>query len=683
MSDAAVIKEFLVSLGFKIDAGSERKFTDTIARTTVQVIELGTAVTATASLVVAGVAKIADSLENLYFTSQRTNASAENIQSLGFAARQMGGSVEGAVGSLENLARLLRNSPGGEGLLKNIGIQTRNANGELRDSVDMVHDLGKQFANMPYYKANAYAQALGIDERTLMAMRKGMGEFGEEYKAILHASGMDAQEAAKDAHEFMNQLRLLGATTTILSQKVASEMTGKLSEGIRKLRELITSNFGRITEVLVKVLGFIFKLTDALTIMAMRGIQAIERLATWFSGLSEGSQTLIKWIGLILVAWRVLSAGFLATPLGRVLALASAIALLWDDYQVWKEGGQSLIDWGAWAPAIEAAITGIKTIAGWIHKLLEVTGDWRPVLEAILAYVTGAWALGMISGFGKAVAGMASTLIGGLSSLLGSASLVAAAGMLGYGIGTYISKRFIEGTDLSNTIGRMIAKTLAFFGNKDAAEAVAAEDKANAAAAKNPTRPQVMNRATAPARQTWGTERGLRNNNPGNIEYGKFAQGHGATGVEDQGRFATFGSAQDGLNALADLLRNYVGRGIDSVRKIIAKYAPAGENQTEAYIATVAKRLGVSADQKLDLNDPSKMSGMVDAIVRVENGKNPYSKEMMDKAGGKPTGVAMNQTTNITVTGATDPKTVAHDVTSAQNNVNEQLTRNMRGAVLQ
>lgn len=44
------------------------------------------------------------------------------------------------------------------------------------------------------------------------------------------------------------------------------------------------------------------------------------------------------------------------SPIGLITALAAGIALLWEDYKTWKEGGQSLIDWGKWKPEVDAAL---------------------------------------------------------------------------------------------------------------------------------------------------------------------------------------------------------------------------------------------------------------------------------------------------------------------------------------
>jgi hypothetical protein len=174
-SEADTIKEFLVSLGFKIDPGSERRFVDSIGAATVKAVALGTAVTAAAGAVVAGVARIADNLEQLYFASKRTNASVENLQATGFAAKQMGVDAATALGSVESLARFLRNSPGGEGLLKNLGINTRDARGAMRDTVDLMGDLGKKFADMPYYKAHAFRAGAGHRRKNAHGHARGHG----------------------------------------------------------------------------------------------------------------------------------------------------------------------------------------------------------------------------------------------------------------------------------------------------------------------------------------------------------------------------------------------------------------------------------------------------------------------------------------------------------------------------
>ncbi len=91
--------------------------------------------------------------------------------------------------------------------------------------------------------------------------------------------------------------------------------------------------------------------------------------------------------------------------------------------------------------------------------------------------------------------------------------------------------------------------------------------------------------------------RGISNNNPGNLEYGKFAIAAGATGSD--GRFAIFPSMEAGVAAHERLLKEaYIGKGLDTPRKIIAKYAPAVENDQSAYLSFMASR-GFDPDARI------------------------------------------------------------------------------------
>lgn len=117
--------------------------------------------------------------------------------------------------------------------------------------------------------------------------------------------------------------------------------------------------------------------------------------------------------------------------------------------------------------------------------------------------------------------------------------------------------------------------------------------------------------------------RGLRNNNPGNIEFGDFARKRGAKGSD--GRFAKFDTPEDGINAMASLLRSYQGRGRKTVRSMIARWAPEGENDSAAYANRVAAAMGISPDQPFSFSgNPDLAAKMIGAMIDVENGGNPF-----------------------------------------------------------
>lgn len=165
---------------------------------------------------------------------------------------------------------------------------------------------------------------------------------------------------------------------------------------------------------------------------------------------------------------------------------------------------------------------------------------------------------------------------------------------------------------------------------------------------------------------------GLRHNNPGNIMRG--------------GRPLTYESTQQGLQAMAGQLQLYYERGIDTVRRIVETYAPASDgNPTEAYIANVARALGVKDKDSLDLSDPQKMAALMSAMVTQEQGAGFNTFGLNDFLGAARSPIApfsVQQQTTIHVT--TDAESAGRNVARQQDRVNQnmgQTIRNVLGVV--
>lgn len=77
-----------------------------------------------------------------------------------------------------------------------------------------------------------------------------------------------------------------------------------------------------------------------------------------------------------------------------------------------------------------------------------------------------------------------------------------------------------------------------------------------------------------------------RCNNPGDIEFGQFAQLHGATHGDP--RFAVFPTPEIGFACLSALLRTPTYSEM-TVRDAINRYAPPNENATTNYVLAVCK----------------------------------------------------------------------------------------------
>ncbi len=122
--------------------------------------------------------------------------------------------------------------------------------------------------------------------------------------------------------------------------------------------------------------------------------------------------------------------------------------------------------------------------------------------------------------------------------------------------------------------------------------------------------------------------RGIRNNNPGNINKGIGFQGE----IQgDDSRFATFETPEMGIRALAKNLITYDRKyGLNTPQAIINRWAPSNENNTNAYVNVVSKALGVNPTDKLNMRDPAVMAKLASAIIQHENGQNPYSAEQIN-----------------------------------------------------
>lgn len=122
--------------------------------------------------------------------------------------------------------------------------------------------------------------------------------------------------------------------------------------------------------------------------------------------------------------------------------------------------------------------------------------------------------------------------------------------------------------------------------------------------------------------------RGMRNHNPGNLVKGSTPWDGEVSGAD--ARFAAFATPEHGIRALGKNLLAYQDRhGLNTVSDIIARWAPASENDTRAYIASVAGAAGVAPDAKIDLHDPKTLASITKAIISFENGRQPYSDQQI------------------------------------------------------
>ncbi|MEG2264362.1 MAG: cell wall hydrolase [Acinetobacter sp.] len=451
MTQATVIRDFMVALGFKTDNSGLKQMQDAMGGVELKAAALKGALLALATGAVVAVRQTASELDKLYFSSQRIGASVTNINAYGNAIAQLGGSAEGAVGSLESLAEKMRNSPGYEGMINSLGVQTKDANGAMRDRVEVMKDLSGVLSKMPAHQANAYASSLGIDQNTLLAMRDGKFVSNmDKYQKIQKELGMN-DDLAKSGNEFMSEYRDLTMMTKTGFQVIVMQAGKALIPILKLLNTLImagVSAFSQLNPQIKEGLGIALRFGMAALVLGA--------FIKTFGMIFKFIPMLKGFIGLL----KLFRLAFLASPIGIILALASALYLLYDDYKTWKEGGKSLIDWSKWTNGIDKIIAKIKDFLAMLEK----------VKDKVVNFVQ------------KIISDPVEAIKEVVDIAKDEAKNVAQKGA------DALNDKIAEtetGRKALDAVGSGVAKTLAFLGNKEAQKAVEINEGKSAVTAKD------------------------------------------------------------------------------------------------------------------------------------------------------------------------------------------------------
>ena len=245
---AETIKEFLVSLGYKVDGSTEKKFKESIRSATKAVAEIGLGLAAAATAVAYTVQKVEKEFNRLYFMANRTGASIKNIEALSYAVSQLGGSYEGAQASIEAFGQRLATNPGYKAMVAALGV---NPN---QDATKAMVALGAKFANMPKYIGFQYASELGLDYKTFLALRSGqLAGWLKNYNEAVHTFGLDSKEAGERGKAFSQTLSKLGTDFSLLKDRIVSDLSPAMTKWMNDLDNWMRTHPKEIENALIKI----------------------------------------------------------------------------------------------------------------------------------------------------------------------------------------------------------------------------------------------------------------------------------------------------------------------------------------------------------------------------------------------------------------------------------------------
>lgn len=255
-----------------------------------------------------------------------------------------------------------------------------------------------------------------------------------------------------------------------------------------------------------------------------------------------------------------------------------------------------------------------RDTADTINKVADAVGGWQNVMEGLLIFIGGKWLLGMISAIGGVKGALVAlsrvSLIAGLVELQKYAEA--------------LEKKYAWLTDnpVANTLNNLPGMEGADSYGKMFHDWVKEKIGINLPRADGYGQDEEVEQRA----QSSNAPRGIRNNNPGNLNYAKQSGATKESGPN--GRFAVFNSMTEGISALYKQIQLYFRRGTDTISEIVNKYAPASDNNNVmAYINSLVKATGKGAHESLANSDMSTIFRLLKGIISHENGKGYVSDD--------------------------------------------------------
>lgn len=172
-------------------------------------------------------------------------------------------------------------------------------------------------------------------------------------------AGMNLTQVVKQSILFNYSLAKTKFALEAVYKSVGARFLPLLTKQMDVFRSKIFQNMPKIQDALMKFVNFIFKAFDATVQLGTRMWSILGRVYDFFKSLDEATSGWSTKILLVLAAWRLLNLGFLATPLGMLIAGFTALLALWDDFKTFREGGESLINWGSNFTKILVGLIGV------------------------------------------------------------------------------------------------------------------------------------------------------------------------------------------------------------------------------------------------------------------------------------------------------------------------------------
>lgn len=223
------------------------------------------------------------------------------------------------------------------------------------------------------------------------------------------AAGINIVKTVQESVKFNFSLAKTKFALEAIAKSVGVRFLPMLTKQMDIFRTKIYANLPKIQAILEKAVSFIFKAFEATARLGERVWSIMGRIYDVLKELDTATGGWSTKIIAVVAAWRLLNLSFLATPLGMIITGIIALLALFDDFKTWQEGGESLFDWSAALPVINAISEGFKSMFNIVKGVVTYIGFLIQTLRALFN-------LDMAGFFGglKSMASAAGDVIGSL-----------------------------------------------------------------------------------------------------------------------------------------------------------------------------------------------------------------------------------------------------------------------------
>lgn len=299
-----------------------------------------------AGSVAVAIQRTADKFNDLGDVVSRVgNATVKELDRLGYVAELTGSDANTATASFENLSRTIGEAAQGIGrgalVFEKLGLSAKDAQGNVKTTTQVLDEIKVKIKDLSKAEQSAYIQRLGLDRSMIGMLTSDTTEIIDQYNKRTEALGINVDEAAELGAKYNDAIKITQRGFDDIITAFVLRVLPSITTAIERVSKLIDENAGLIK-------SYVEPITAAVSIGA-------DLVTGFITGVGKLFKVLGKWpiyIGAVTIAWKLLNAVFKASPIGRiitlVMGLVTAIGLLIDDYETWKEGGKSLFGnlWG-------------------------------------------------------------------------------------------------------------------------------------------------------------------------------------------------------------------------------------------------------------------------------------------------------------------------------------------------